>query len=303
MVGDTDVTGTSVRDRSVAMVYQQFINYPTMTVYDNIASPLKLNRTPRDIIEHKVYETAKTLHIDGLLDRYPSELSGGQQQRTAIARALVKEADLLLLDEPLVNLDYKLREELREELQSIFNARESVVIYTTTEPAEALMMGGNIVVLDQGRVLQEGDTSSVFRNPASVTVSQVFSDPPVNVINGTLKDGIMHMGTHTTPVKGHLQPLKNGDYLFGIRPNHLYLKRKKDHDIQLSVSVELTDISGSESFIHSMFLNSPVVIQEDGIHNYRIGESLNVFINPENIMAFYPSGALAAAPPDAILGS
>ncbi len=118
-----DITGVSVRKRSVAMVYQQFINYPSFTVYKNIASPLLVSGIDKDTAKKRVMETARLLHLENMLDRMPSELSGGQQQRVAIARALVKDADLLLLDEPLVNLDYKLREELLEELQAIFIKR------------------------------------------------------------------------------------------------------------------------------------------------------------------------------------
>ncbi|MCP4334332.1 MAG: ABC transporter ATP-binding protein, partial [Gammaproteobacteria bacterium] len=133
LIDGRDVTGVSVRKRSVAMVYQQFINYPSLTVYKNIASPLKVSAVPRTEIDQRVRETAKMLHLEDFLDRLPAELSGGQQQRIAIARALIKDAQLLLLDEPLVNLDYKLREELRIELQEIFEQREAVVVYTTTE--------------------------------------------------------------------------------------------------------------------------------------------------------------------------
>lgn len=295
-VGDEDVTGLSVRKRNVAMVYQQFINYPSMTVFDNIASPLKINKTPKDEIRDRVHEAAKMLHIDGLLDRIPSELSGGQQQRTAIARALVKEADLLLLDEPLVNLDYKLREELRDELKDIFRKRDSVVVYTTTEPAEALMIGGEIVILDEGRILQQGKTSEVFRTPQSVTVSQVFSDPPVNLIEGAIQNGKVHLGSHSLQVNGHLKALEDGEYIFGIRPNHLYLQQKQPDNIQLSVTVDLVEINGSESFIHTVFEDAPVVIQEDGIHSRPGGTVLDVFIPPEEIIVFNRSGELAAAP-------
>ena len=115
-----------------------------------------------------------------MLDRLPAELSGGQQQRTAIARSLVKEAELLLLDEPLVNLDYKLREELRFELQEIFKQRQAIVVYTTTEPAEALMLGGQIVIIDEGRILQTGPTPEVYHHPTTLKVAEVFSDPPIN---------------------------------------------------------------------------------------------------------------------------
>jgi len=127
-IDDKDVTGVSVRKRSIAMVYQQFINYPSFTVFDNIASPLKVAKIPKDKIRKRVMEVADILHITDMLDKLPAELSGGQQQRTAIARALVKDVELLLLDEPLVNLDYKLREELQTELQEIFKQRDAMVL-------------------------------------------------------------------------------------------------------------------------------------------------------------------------------
>ena len=193
-IGDRDVTGVSVRNRSVAMVYQQFINYPSLTVYNNIASPLKIGGMNKGEIDRRVRETAEMLHIEDLLNRIPSELSGGQQQRTAIARALVKDAHLLLLDEPLANLDYKLREELRVELQEIFAQREAIVVYTTTEPAEALMLGGNIVVLDEGRVLQSGLTPDVYHNPITTKVAEVFSDPPINYLPCTVEGRTASLG-------------------------------------------------------------------------------------------------------------
>ncbi len=139
LIDGKDVTGVSVRKRSIAMVYQQFINYPSLTVYKNIASPLKIAGVSKSELDRRVRETAEMLHIEDLLNRLPAELSGGQQQRIAIARALVKDAQLLLMDEPLVNLDYKLREELRVELHDIFEERKAIVVYTTTEPTEALI--------------------------------------------------------------------------------------------------------------------------------------------------------------------
>ena len=155
-----NVTGVSVRKRNVAMVYQQFINYPTMTVQENIAAPLRL-RGALDI-ESRVVALATRLHIESFLQRLPAELSGGQQQRVALARALAKEAPLMMFDEPLVNLDYKLREELREELAAVFSTGESTVVYATTEPAEALMLGGYTAVLDKGELLQYGRTPDIF---------------------------------------------------------------------------------------------------------------------------------------------
>ena len=159
-----DVTGVPVRERNVAMVYQQFINYPSMTVSDNIASPLRL-RGEQGRSTARVRELAAKLHIEPFLDRLPAELSGGQQQRVALARALAKNAPLMLLDEPLVNLDYKLREELREELSQLFASGDSTVVYATTEPTEALLLGGYTAVLDAGELLQYGPTAEVFHRP------------------------------------------------------------------------------------------------------------------------------------------
>jgi len=136
-----DVTGQSVQRRNISMIYQQFINYPTLTVYENIASPLRLAKMAASEIDRRVKETASMLQIEPLLKRYPLELSGGQQQRTAMARALVKDATLVLFDEPLVNLDYKLREELRAELRSLFRERQCIAVYATTEANEALALG------------------------------------------------------------------------------------------------------------------------------------------------------------------
>lgn len=138
-----NVTGVPVQKRNVSMVYQQFINYPNMSVFDNIASPLKVARLPGGEIKARVGEMAELMQISAMLDRRPSELSGGQQQRTAMARAMVKDSDLILLDEPLANLDFKLREELRDELPKIFGKRKCVVVYATTEPTEALLFDGH----------------------------------------------------------------------------------------------------------------------------------------------------------------
>ena len=136
-----NVTGVAVQKRNVSMVYQQFINYPNMSVYDNIASPLRVARLPESEIKSRVGQMAELMRISAMLDRRPSELSGGQQQRCAMARALVKDSDLILLDEPLANLDFKLREELRDELPKLFAGRDCVVVYATTEPTEALLTG------------------------------------------------------------------------------------------------------------------------------------------------------------------
>jgi glycerol transport system ATP-binding protein len=297
LIGDQDVTGVSVRKRSVAMVYQQFINYPSLTVYNNIASSLKISGMNKGDIDRRVRETAAMLHIEDLLDRMPSELSGGQQQRTAIARALTKDAQLLLLDEPLVNLDYKLREMLRMELRDIFKQREAIVVYTTTEPAEALMLGGNVVVIDEGRILQTGLTPDVYRNPATTKVAEVFSDPPINYLSCTVREQTASLGEQIKfPLTNHLQALPAAQYIVGIRSNHLSLNRTSAADIEIRTKVELAEINGSETFIHAIYDGSSLVVQEDGVHPHRIDTEISIYADPGDFFVFDKAGVLVASP-------
>ena len=297
LVDGENVTGVSVRRRSVAMVYRNFINYPSFTVYDNIASPLRLNRLSKHEIDLKVREAAIIMRIEELLDRRPAELSGGQQQRTAIARALVKDADLLLLDEPLVNLDYKLREELRAEMGDLFQRRETIVVYATTEPSEALMLGGAAVVLDEGRKLQSGPILEVFHNPASVAVANIFSDPPMNMIDGEIIDGEARLGEDIPlPLTGHLGQLSPGPYRFGVRPGHLSVVSSPAHEFKFGATVDLAEVSGSETLIHIRHGSAAWVVQEQGVHSFDLGQQIDVFLDAARLFVFADSGRLVAAP-------
>ena len=178
---EKNVTGVKVQKRNVSMVYQQFINYPNFNVYDNIASPLKITGVDSNEIKNRVGKVAELLKLSPMLNKRPNELSGGQQQRTALARALVKDSDLILLDEPLANLDFKLSEELREELPKLFEDRDCIVVYATTEPSDALLIGGYTATLLEGKIIQHGKTLEVYNQPNSLQSAQVFSDPPMNI--------------------------------------------------------------------------------------------------------------------------
>jgi len=204
---------------------------------------------------------------------------------------------LLLLDEPLVNLDYKLREELRLELQDIFKQREAIVVYTTTEPAEALMLGGNIVVLDEGRILQTGPTPDVYHNPATLKIAQVFSDPPINYLNGTVQANTARLAKDIEiPLDGHLRSVPPGNYIFGVRSNHLFLSKVAKEDAEIRVKVELAEINGSETFIHVNHGDYRLVVQEDGIHPRRIGSEIAIYVNPCCFFVYDEAGALVASP-------
>lgn len=299
----TDITHLPVRKRNVAMVYQQFINYPSMSVFDNIASPLKLAKLPKDQIAARVEEAAAMLRIEHLLDRYPAELSGGQQQRTAMARALVKEADLLLMDEPLHNLDYKLREELRIEMREIFQRRKSIVVYATTEPAEALALGGQTLVLHEGLLLQQGPTVSVYKNPASFEVAQIFSDPPMNRCEGRVSNGQVWLEGLSDPLRSdHLSGLGEGNYIFGIRPHHLITGQVAAGFTPVAGHVELSEISGSETFIHLNHAGGSWVVQQPGVYAGQLGDPLTVGLDPARLFAFDLHGCLVAAPVSQTVG-
>jgi glycerol transport system ATP-binding protein len=301
LVDGKDVTGAHVRTRSVAMVYQQFINYPTLTVYENIASPLRVAGHGREEIEREVREAARLLKLEPLLDRTPLELSGGQQQRTAIARAIVKRASLVLLDEPLANLDYKLREELREELPRIFEASGAVFVYATTEPHEALLLGGSTATLWQGRVTQFGKTPQVYRRPDDLVTAQVFSDPPMNIMTINKSGGSVRLPTgDNIPAAGLLSGLADGPYAVGVRPNHLELRSPSPDAIRLSGRVDVTEISGSESFVHIEYGTQRFVALAEGVHAIEPGAAIDLYIDPSRIFVFGPDGRLAAAPPRAL---
>lgn len=292
LVDGRDVTGLPVRERNVAMVYQQFINYPSLRVEENIASPLRL-RGDRDIAS-TVRKLAARLHIEGFLDRFPSELSGGQQQRVALARALAKQAPLMLLDEPLVNLDYKLREELRDELSQLFAGGGSTVVYATTEPAEALLLGGYTAVLDAGELLQYGPTAEVFHAPRSLRVARAFSDPPMNLLPAeTASIGVR---VQAGPDLSIPLPAEASKALtLGVRASALRV-RARPGDVPLPGEVELAEISGSDTFVHARTSAGPVVAQLTGVHYFDLGAPVTLYVNPAQVHVFDAQGLLLVAP-------
>ena len=309
LVDGADVTGVGVRERNVAMVYQQFINYPSMTVAQNIASPLRLRGEAN--VDQTVRTLAARLHIEPFLDRLPAELSGGQQQRVALARALAKGAPLMLLDEPLVNLDYKLREELREELTQLFASGDSTVVYATTEPGEALLLGGHTAVLDAGELLQYGPTAEVFHRPRSLRVARAFSDPPMNLMAADpapagvqIRGGpLLSVNLPVTPSAalpraasgGQANGVANGALTLGLRASALRVSPRPG-DVALPGTVELAEISGSDTFVHVHSAVGELVAQLTGVHAFELGAAITLHMSPAQAYVFDAQGALLLAP-------
>lgn len=300
LVDDRDVTGVPVRQRKLAMVYQQFINYPSFSVFENIASPLRIQRVPDAEVRKRVLDMADRLHITQHLERVPAELSGGQQQRCALARALIKNTELLLLDEPLVNLDYKLREELRKELSDLFSDGKTTVVYATTEPLEALQLGGQVVVLHEGRLLQHGTTLDVFNAPNSIQTARTFSDPPINLMPATIDaNGVAQMTADLAiPLNAEQRKAaaQHKDVVLGLRAHSLRLAPMHNEAFSFGAQVDLSEISGSETYVHLHRGNISLVAQLTGVHNLDLGSQCDVFCRPDDLFIFNVNGTLLFAP-------
>jgi glycerol transport system ATP-binding protein len=262
--------GLPPRLRPVAMVYQAFVNYPNLTVFDNIASPLRAAKFGTSEMRERVVELATMLRIEALLERLPSELSGGQQQRVAIARAMAKPAQVLLLDEPLVNLDFKLREALESELRTLLEGSDRVVIYTSSDPRDAFNLGDELLVLDNGRKLQAGSTMDVYLEPCSAACMSLLSDPAVNCFE---RDGVLH----------------------ALRPEHVELGSGGAGELTFDLRVTACETNGDESFLHGELTVGPGatprqwVVRQRGMARVDGGQTVKVRARSDDVVRF-PDG-------------
>ncbi|MEV0389554.1 ABC transporter ATP-binding protein [Nonomuraea sp. NPDC050643] len=290
VVDGKDVTRISVRKRSVAFVYQQFINYPSLTVHENIASPLRLDpRFGRDDIDRRVREVAELMGIASFLGRRPAELSGGQQQRTAIARALARPVDLLLLDEPLANLDFKLREQLRADLKTMFADSPGVVLYSTADPNEALTFAAPAVILGEGRVQHAGDVADLYAHPPTLAVAATLSDPPLNLLPGVVRDGrIECLGTSFPAPRAHVS---GHDVVLGVRPHQVTIGRGGPGALELPAEIRLAEVTGSATFLHLLLQgNRHLVAHLPGTQLFTPGESTVAYVDPAHVFVFDEDG-------------
>jgi glycerol transport system ATP-binding protein len=291
-----NVTGRSPQRRNVSLVHQFFINYENMNVFENIASPLRVAGMNRAEIERRVGETAELLKLTPLLGRRPSELSGGQQQRTALARAIVKDSGLVLLDEPLANLDYKLREELRDQLPQLFADRGTLVVYATSEPSEALLLGGHTATMSEGRITQFGVTPVSYRTPRDLATADVFSDPPINAAPVVKRGGWIILDEAIKwPATGAIAAAPDGDYTVGVRPHYVAPQRGDPDAVQVNGRVLVTELSGSESVAHFELNGRTWVAQSHGVHPYQVGAAHDFFVDVAGCLYFGADGGLVTA--------
>ena len=291
---DNDFIKIPVWERNVAMVYQQFINYPHLNVYENIIFPLKQRKISEDQIKKDVEEALKTVGLVGFENRKIQELSGGQQQRVALARSLAKKAKILLLDEPLVNLDYKLREQLREEFKRIFTqglSEDTILIYSTTDPQEVMELNGEVIVLDEGKVLQKGPAKEIFENPRTLKVAEISNDPPMNILKGTKNSEKLSFENILINSPSHFKNLSDQGYNFGIRASEIKLD-----DLGEEFEIELAEISGSETLLHLKKGESKVIALIEEVMNFKIHEKVKIKFNENKLYAFDQNEELVSSP-------
>ena len=262
-----DVSELGARQRRVGLVYQAFVNYPHWTLFRNIASPLVAQGIDVGTIDRKVRELAKRLRIDRLLERLPHELSGGQQQRVAIARALAQGGRVLVMDEPLVNLDYKLREELESQLRDLLLEDEPVVVYTTSDPRDAFNLGDALVLMDQRRKLQSGSPLNLYQSPVSVRAADLMSNPAVNV-------------------------LETGA---ALRPEHLSVHRRTPDDLCFEGQLEGLETSGAETWLYCRVGEREWVARVPGLVRLPLGGRIPLYADVADLLHFDDRSQTAAA--------
>ena len=291
---DRDFLKVPVWERNIAMVYQQFINYPHLNVYENVAFPLKQRKIDNHEINDVVLKSLKSVGLEGYENRKIQELSGGQQQRVSLARSLVKNAKILLLDEPLVNLDYKLREQLREEFKNIFSqglSEESIVIFSTTDPREAMELNGEVIAIDEGKVLQVGPAKEIFENPKTLKVAEISNDPPMNILNANIDSNKIKFEGIEIDAPNHLSNLKDKNFNLGIRASDILLS-----DSGFEFEVELAEISGSETLLHLKRGDVKIITSIEEVMNFNINDKVKINFDTKKFYAFNESGILASSP-------
>jgi inositol-phosphate transport system ATP-binding protein len=298
---DKDVTELPPKDRNVGLVFQNYALYPHMRVYDNIAFPLRLKKVPEPEINTKVNEIAKLLQIEDLLDRYPAQLSGGQQQRVALARALVKEPDVLLLDEPLSNLDALLRLMIRAELKRLQSRLGITAIHVTHDQAEALSMADNVVVMDAGKVQQVGTPDDVYHRPRNLFVAGFIGSPPANMLHGRiLWNGVfpqLEVGGARVPLPeklvGIVEESGIDEVVVAFRPEHaLLVDEPLGRGLELEAEVYVVEPLGKENIVTLLVGTVPIKVVTPPDSRPDAGSKVYLHIPREKLMLFDPNTGL-----------
>jgi multiple sugar transport system ATP-binding protein len=295
-IGDRVVNNLSPKDRDIAMVFQSYALYPHMSVYDNMAFGLKLRKTPKDEIKRRVTDAAEILSIGNLLDRKPKQLSGGQRQRVALGRAIVRQPAVFLMDEPLSNLDAKLRVQTRAELSKLHQRLKTTVVYVTHDQTEAMTMGNRIAVMKDGYLQQIDKPQVLYDFPVNTFVAGFIGSPAMNLLPGEI---VQTDGAVAVQGPGYNLPLPekiaaaarqstSKSVLFGIRPEHIIPTEKYDGTMpdHMTANVEVVEHLGNELLVYLTQDNTTLTARLDADVDVRPGQSINLVFDPDNLHLF-----------------
>ncbi|PIB23116.1 ABC transporter [Amylibacter kogurei] len=274
------------KDRDVAMVFQNYALYPHLNVADNMAFGLRIRKMPKDEIKTTIEDVAGILGLTEYLDRRPADLSGGQRQRVAMGRAIVRHPKVFLFDEPLSNLDAKLRTQMRAEIKRLHNRLGVTSVYVTHDQVEAMTLADRIVVMNDGRIEQVGTPMELFNNPANTFVAGFLGSPPMNQIKGTLTQTGAQVGDTEIKISGAMNGQAGRDVIVGIRPEHITLKASKNTSA-LPIDLDLVEPLGSEALLHGRHDNVEMVFKADTDGDIAHLSGVNaVHINPDLVKLF-----------------
>ncbi|MCD8026797.1 MAG: sn-glycerol-3-phosphate ABC transporter ATP-binding protein UgpC [Clostridiales bacterium] len=297
-IGDTLANDVSPKDRDIAMVFQNYALYPHMSVYDNMAFGLKLHKTPKEEIKRRVEEAARILGIEQYLDRKPKALSGGQRQRVALGRAIVRNPKVFLLDEPLSNLDAKLRTQMRTEIAKLYQRLGTTFIYVTHDQTEAMTMGTRIVVMKDGFIQQVDTPQHLYDLPCNMFVAGFIGSPQMNFINATLEKSnsqyTLNFDKYKVPVLasksagGKLDAYVGKEVVFGIRPEHVHDEPEEiaKAECLLEANVDVTELMGAEVYLYVNIGGTPVTARVEPTSTAKPGDNIKIAFELEKIHIF-----------------
>ena len=295
-IDDYNVSKVEPKDRNIAMVFQSYALYPSMNVRENMIFGLKQAKTSKEKIQEQLEKVSKFLQVDQLLERKPSQLSGGQRQRVAIGRALVREPRIFLFDEPLSNLDAKLRVEMRREIKKLHQQLKTTVVYVTHDQTEAMSLGTNIAIMNHG-VIQQNDTpENIYNKPNNTFVADFIGSPSMNLIAGSLKQNldktsfIAEGSNLEIPINDYRfkekSNLSNKEVFFGVRPEHIFSKKFNESDFEITLSAELSEYIGHEQIVTFNYSNQEILAKFPSISKIELNKELNLYFDLTQISIF-----------------
>ena len=295
-IDDYNVSKVEPKDRNIAMVFQSYALYPSMNVKENMIFGLKQAKTSKEKIEEQLKKVSSFLQVDSLLERKPSQLSGGQRQRVAIGRALVREPRIFLFDEPLSNLDAKLRVEMRREIKKLHQQLKTTVVYVTHDQTEAMSLGTKIAIMNHG-VIQQNDTpENIYNKPSNTFVADFIGSPSMNLIKGNLKqnsDNVSFIAEGSNleiPIKHYdfknKSELSNNEVYFGIRPEHIYFKKLNEDDLEINLRADLSEYIGHEQIVTFNFSNQEILAKFPSTINLELNKETKLYVDLTQVSLF-----------------